>query len=120
MPSVITNGSFPNRIALYCAPLTGPFLFPSSPPIVFDPKQYLTCFADGIALSIISSSFDSANNRYLIFMSTQFNLQGVVQVCYHMPLFVGSSPNTFQDSGSPPANAVGGFSLIATYVPSGI
>jgi hypothetical protein len=114
-PRITTNGSFPNRIVLNCAPLTGPFFIPGgSPPVAFDPRRDLACYADGLPLQVISFNFDSVNNRYLIFTSVQFDLQGVVQVQHHMP----SPP--FVDSSSPPGTTLGGFSLIATYVPSGI
>jgi hypothetical protein len=109
MPFATTNGPFPNRIVLNCAPLNGPFTAVGSPAIPFDPRIDLVCYADGILLTVLSFSFDSANNRYLIFTSTQFNLQGVIQVVHHMP-----NPPFMGTNGS-----LGGFALIATFSPVG-
>jgi len=106
MPSVTTNGPFPNRITLNCAPFTGPFLFPFSPPNLFDPRRDVTCYVDGVIIQIVSFSFDNANNRYLLFASQQLNLQGVVQVTYHIP----NPP--FQDSLGA---VIGGFALVGTF-----
>lgn len=83
MPSIETNGPFPSRIVLNCDPLIGPFGSTVLGPL--DPRRDLTCYVDGDILNIVSFSFDSINNRYLLFADRSFNLQGVVQLTCHMP-----------------------------------
>jgi hypothetical protein len=78
-----TNGPFPNRLALYCAPQTGPYISPALG--AFDPRRDMQFYVDGDLLNIVSFSFDAVNNRYLMFSYGAFNLQGVVQGTYHAP-----------------------------------
>jgi hypothetical protein len=111
MPNATTNGPSPSRIALNCAPLVGPFIVAgTSPPIALDPRHDIVCSADGVPLKVVSFSFDSVNNRYLIFASVQFDLQGVIQVMYHMPAV------PFVDQHG---TELGGFALIASFSPVG-
>ena len=82
-----TNAPYPNRIQLVLGDWIGPLIQPSSPPVEFDPTnpEHLEVYVDGLPLIIQNVSFDSVNNRYLLFADKQFNLQGVVQVIHHMP-----------------------------------
>jgi len=83
---VQTNGPYANRIALYCAPFIGPFIQPGPGTLgMFNPIRDLQIWIDGAETPIQTWSFDSANNRYLLFTETQINLQGVIQVVHHMP-----------------------------------
>lgn len=122
MPSVQTNGPYPTRIAVYCAPYIGPFQ--SAGPLgAFNPIRDLEVYVDGVKLPIQTWYFDAANNRYLLFMDQQINLQGVVQVICHMPgsafhngtIGWGQSWGSFW--GSAPSGTVGSFAVFGTFVP---
>jgi hypothetical protein len=94
MPTAITNAPFPNRIQLILTPLIGPLA--QSALGAFDPRRDLTVYADGDLLTISSYGFDAPNNRYLLYASKPFNLQGVIQIEFHItnPPFVTSTCNT--------------------------
>ena len=79
-----TNASFPNRIQLFMSPFIGP-LMQDGPLGYFDPRRDLEVYVDGELLTVNTFSFDSDNNRYLLYMASQFNLAGVVQLIHHMP-----------------------------------
>lgn len=79
-----TNAPYPNRIALYLAPYVGPF-FQNGPLVTFNPIRDLQVYVDGTLQTIQTWSFDSVNNRYLLYLNQAFNLQGVVQVVHHVP-----------------------------------
>ena len=80
----ITNGPYPNRLQITLAPYIGPFV-QDGPLGVFNPQRDLEIYVDGSLQVVQSWSFDSVNNRYLIFMQQSFNLQGVIQVVHYMP-----------------------------------
>jgi hypothetical protein len=80
----ITNEPYPNRLQLVCTPYLGPFE-QEGPLGLFDPARDLSIFCDGAPLTVQTSYFDSINNRYLIFMTQAFNLQGFIQVVHHVP-----------------------------------
>jgi len=86
-----TNQPYPNRIQLVLAPLVGPFV-QDGPLGAFDPRRDLQVYVDGVLQVIQTFSFDPVNNRYLLFLATAFNLQGVIQVVHHCP----SPPFSFQ------------------------
>lgn len=80
----ITNGPYPNRLQITLAPFIGPFV-QNGPLGLFSPGRDLDIYVDGLKLTVQTFSFDSVNNRYLIYMTAPFNLQGVIQVVHHMP-----------------------------------
>ncbi len=86
MPDVQTNEPYSNRVTLHCSPLTGPFV-QASPGTLgnFNPARDLEVYVDGTRVPVQTWSFDTTNNRYLMFMENQINLQGVIQVVHHMP-----------------------------------
>jgi len=100
-----TNAPYPNRLQLVLTPFLGP-LAQDGPLGEFDPRRDLRVYVDGVLTPVLTFSFDAPNNRYLLYMSGAFDLQGVVQVSYHMP----SPP--FADAG---ANVVPGFTQVASY-----
>ena len=81
---VITNSPYPNRIQILCTPYIGPFV-QAGPLGLFNPARDLDIYVDGVQQIVQTFSFDQNNNRYLIYLSGSFNLQGVVQVVHHMP-----------------------------------
>lgn len=81
---VITNSPYPNRIQILCTPYIGPFV-QAGPLGLFNPIRDLDIYADGVRQTVQTYSFDAVNNRYLLYMSQTFNLQGVIQVVHHMP-----------------------------------
>jgi|ERR1035437_8025660 hypothetical protein len=81
---VQTNAPYPNRIQILCTPYIGPFV-QAGPLGLFNPIRDLAIYVDGARQTVQTFSFDEANNRYLLFMSQTFNLQGVIQVVHHMP-----------------------------------
>ena len=85
MIQAFTNNGFPSRIQLTLGDWQGPFAQEgTSPPVLFDPTVDLEVYVDGEPLKVLSAAYDSINNRYLLYMERAFNLQGVVQVLYHM------------------------------------
>jgi hypothetical protein len=93
--SIQTNAPYPNRIQWILGDsYTGP-LTQIGPLGAFDPRRDLRVYVDGTLVSVRSFVFDLPNNRYLLYMSQNINLQGVVQVIHHMP----NPP--FMCSGSP-------------------
>lgn len=88
----------------------GPFV-QSGPLGAFNPIRDLRIYVDGRKLSIQTYAFDAANSRYLMYADDLFNLQGVIQIVYHMPnpVFIDDSTN----------NTVPGFALLASYSPLG-
>jgi hypothetical protein len=80
----ITNAPFPDRIQILCAPFIGPFA-QDGPLGDFDPRRDLKVFVDGVQIAVRSFAFDTDNNRYLLYMDTSFNLQGVIQIVHHVP-----------------------------------
>lgn len=85
-----TNAPYPNRIELVLAPFVGPFVQPG-PLGAFDPRRDLQVYVDGVLQIVQTFSFDQVNNRYLLYMATAINVQGVIQIIYHVPSppFVG-------------------------------
>jgi hypothetical protein len=83
--NVVANGPYPNRLQLVLQyPYVGP-LTQDGPLGLFDPARDLQFYCDGALLTVQTSYFDSINNRYLVFMTQAFNLQGFVQVVHHVP-----------------------------------
>ena len=80
-----TNAPYPNRLQLVLGDWIGPLIRPTSPPVEFDPTKDVEVYVDGVPLDITMASFDALNNRYLLFASKAFDLQGVIQVIHHMP-----------------------------------
>lgn len=80
---IVTNAPYPNRIQ-YLIDGMGP-IFQDGPYGNFDPRRDLEVYVDGVLTSVRSFTFDSLNNRYLLYTENAFNLQGVVQVVHHMP-----------------------------------
>ena len=81
---VETNLPYANRIQLLLESYPGP-LIQNGPLGQFDPTRDLEVYVDGDLQTVHSFTFDVENNRYLLYMETQFNLQGVIQVLHHMP-----------------------------------
>src|ERR1700739_4809130 len=79
-----TNAPFPNRIQFILEQFEGPLL-QNGPLGLFDPRRDLEVYVDGVLTPIITFTYDSANNRYLLYTQNPFNLQGVIQVVHHMP-----------------------------------
>lgn len=118
-----TDGAFNDRIQLLLDSVLGPFS-QDGPLGAFDPRRDLEVYVDGKHIPVRTFSFDANNNRYLLFMDQQFNLQGVVQVVHHMPspsfltgiVGWGGGWGLYWGFGPPPA-PVGGFALLGTFVP---
>lgn len=87
---VQTNQPYSNRIQIVLTPFIGPFV-QDGPLGDFDPRRDLQVYVDGVLQVIQSFSYDAINNRYLLFMQNSINLQGVVQIVYHVasPSFQG-------------------------------
>jgi hypothetical protein len=79
-----TNQPYPNRIQLVCTPFVGPFV-QDGPLGAFDPRRDIEVWIDGVLTPVQTFTFDVANNRYLLYMSAAFNLQGVIQLVHHVP-----------------------------------
>ncbi len=111
-----TNQPYPNRIQLVVnPPFIGPFT-QDGPLGAFNPARDLSIYVDGVLQAISSSSFDTNNNRYLIYLVQAIDPQGFVQVVHHVPnppfqALVAMSPVS--------AMFVPGFAVVASYIPSG-
>jgi hypothetical protein len=81
---VITNAPYPDRIQLVLTPILGP-LAQNGPLGQFDPRRDLEVYVDGKLIPVRTFAFDANNNRYLLYMDQQINLQGVIQVVHHVP-----------------------------------
>lgn len=92
---VQTNQPYSNRIQIVLAPFIGPF-GQNGPLGDFDPRRDLQVYVDGVLQVVQSFSYDAVNNRYLLFMQNSINLQGVIQIVYHVPSpsFQGGSEST--------------------------
>jgi hypothetical protein len=90
-----TNAPFPNRIQIILNPLIGPFT-QDGPLGQFDPRRDLQVYVDGVLQPVQTFAYDANNNRYLLYMEQEINLQGVIQIIHHMP----SPP--FQFTQNPP------------------
>jgi hypothetical protein len=99
-----TNLPYASRIQMTLGSLTGPLT--STTLGAFTPRRDLIFYLDGQRLPVQTSYFDVVNNRYLIFMTKTFDLQGLIQVVHHMP-----NPN-FLDTSNTPLDS---FSYIASY-----
>jgi len=115
MLEVITNAPYPNRVQITLGAITsppsgyaGPFV-QNGPLGAFNAIRDLQIYVDGSLQTVQSYNFDSANNRYLIYMNQGFNLEGFVQVVHHVP----NPP--FQDANSV---ELVGFALIGNFTPS--
>ena len=104
-----TNSPYPNRIQLVLAPFNGPFI-QNGPLGAFDPRRDLQVYVDGSLQPVQTFSFDAGNNRYLLFMASAINLQGVIQIIHHVP----SPPFESETSQQLP-----GFAIIASFVQQG-
>ena len=80
----IVNDPIANRIQLKCDPYAGPF-HQNGALEDFDPRRDLEVYIDGTRVAVRSYTFDSANNRYLIFVSQPILTTAVVQIICHMP-----------------------------------
>lgn len=82
---VKTNLAYPNRIQWILGDrYFGPFV-QFGPLGSFDPRRDLEVYVDGNLTPVRSFIYDATNNRYLLYMSQNINLQGVIQVIHHMP-----------------------------------
>lgn len=79
----IVNEPYPNRIQLICGSWPPPW---NNGLRAFDPTIDLQVYVDGDVLPIVNFSYETNNNRYLLYSANPFNLQGVIQVVYHIPL----------------------------------
>lgn len=79
-----TNAPYADRIQIVCDPYVGPFT-QDGPLGDFDPRRDLEVYVDGQLVPVLTFTFDTSNNRYLLYMSEQINLQGVIQLVHHMP-----------------------------------
>ena len=80
----ITNAPYNDRIQILLTPVLGPFA-QNGPLGDFDPRRDLEVYVDGERIPVRTFAFDANNNRYLLYMDKQFNLQGVIQLVHHMP-----------------------------------
>jgi hypothetical protein len=80
----ITNGPYNDRIQIVLTPVLGPFV-QNGPLGDFDPRRDLEVYVDGELVPVRTFAFDANNNRYLLYMNKQINLQGVIQLVHHMP-----------------------------------
>ncbi len=83
MLELLTNGPFPNRLVLTCAPFAGPFTSPGLG--AFDPRTDMEFYVDGDPITISQFAFDANNNRYLLYATQVFDTQGIVQGVFHVP-----------------------------------
>jgi hypothetical protein len=79
-----TNAPYADRIQILLAPVLGPFT-QNGPLGDFDPRRDLEVYVDGERVAVRTFAFDANNNRYLLYMDKQINLQGVIQLVHHMP-----------------------------------
>ena len=84
-PYVEINSPYSNRIQLVLGDWIGPLTRPTSPPTPFNPMTDLEIYINGKVTSVTSWSFDSINNRYLLFTGVTIDQSGVIQVIHHMP-----------------------------------
>jgi len=120
-PQVETNAPYTARVQLLLTPagLTGPLVQfgptggagATGPLGTFDPRRDLEIYVDGSLINVLTFSFDTDNNRYLMFANNSINLQGVIQVVHRMP----SPP--FVDNTL--VSTVSGFAVRATFSTSG-
>lgn len=92
-----TNPNYPNRLELYLGIIPGPIASP------FDPVTYCPTYVNGVRVTMTSSTYDTENNRYLMFYPIAFNSQVVQVIC--------SMPNPPFMAGT---NKVPAFALLAT------
>ncbi len=109
MLQAFTNGAYPNRIQLTLGSYIGPFV-QNGPLGAFNPIRDLSIWVDGSLQTIQSWSFDTTNNRYLMYLNQAVNAQGFVQVVHHVPNppFADMLPTELL-----------GFALVAGYIPGG-
>jgi hypothetical protein len=89
----LTNQPYPNRLVITCAPFQGPFV-QDGPLGEFDPRRDMTVWVDGQRIAVQTFAYDLANNRYVLYMASPFNLRGNIQVTHHMP----DPPFSFQSN----------------------
>lgn len=78
----------------------------------FNAARDLEIYVDGVPLLVQTSYFDARFSRYLLFMGSTIDLQGVIQVIHHMP----SPPFTSAIPVSPPIPVtMSGFALLASF-----
>jgi|SRR5208282_1446336 len=111
-----TNEPYPSRVQLVInSPFIGPFT-QNGPLGAFDPARDLIIYADGVLQTVLSSSFDTNTNRYLIYLVQAIDPQGFVQIIHHVP----NPPFLALVVGSPiSAEFVPGFAIVANYIPAG-
>jgi hypothetical protein len=79
---VQTNQPYTNRVQLLLTPFFGPFVQPG-PLGDFDPRRDVEVYVDGVRQVVQTFSYDPVNNRYLLYMQNEINLQGTIQLVYH-------------------------------------
>src|SRR5208282_5581223 len=96
-PQAVTNAPYTARVQLQLTPagLTGPLVQfgptgatgtgATGPLGAFDPRRDLEIYVDGSLIDVLTFSFDTDNNRYLMFADKAIDLQGVIQVVHRMP-----------------------------------
>lgn len=87
----VTNAPYPDRIQWLLEEYIGPFV-QNGPLGELDPRRDLEVYVDGVLVPVRSFTYDSVNNRYLLYMAEAINLQGVIQLVHHMP----NPPFSFQ------------------------
>jgi hypothetical protein len=128
--SLETNAPYPNRIQLLLGTgIQGPLVTTTR---AFNPTIDMPCYVNGVVIPILSWSFDSVNNRYLLYTQQIFDPTAVVQAVHHMPSppFSGTAVAGYGDGGygdpsygditsTAPSPVLGGFSLVASYSTTG-
>ena len=93
MITAMVNTPHPDRIQLLLGSLHGPLF--SDTLGAFDPRRDVAVYLNGRKVVPKAFTFDSPNNRYLLFLSEVivFDPPPIVQLLHHMPSSPFISPN---------------------------